>query len=135
MGASSASNANVTFRYTGTAASPVIYAALGTGWHYGATSTYYGTYGGTLTVDLGSASSPTLHCGAIIGRLSGNAESIANLGDSTHPVTILSTANINGRTPSADTSSPNYYKSAGFLVGLKDAGSTPTLNITNVVLQ
>ena len=132
-GSSSASNANVTFKYTGSAASPVIYAALGIGHHSGGNPTYYGTYGGTLILDMGSASAPTLYCGAIIGLLSGTA--VANFGDASHPVKILSTANINGRTPSSDASSPDYFSAEGFLIGSNTGTISPSVNITNVTLQ
>ena len=134
-GATSASNAPISFKYTGSAASPEIYAAYGVAYQSGATPTYYGTYGGRLTIDTGSATSPVVYCGALIGLLTnGNA----TFGTSTNAANISSSASLNGRIPSSDSASDDYYASESFLVGsIREGGSAypnPTVTLTNVKL-
>ena len=130
-GATSASNAPISFKYTGSAASPEIYAAYGIAYQSGATPTYYGTYGGRLTIDTGSATSPVVYCGALIGRLSGSSTK-ATFGNATHPVQIVSSSSLNGRSPSSDSTSDDYYAGISFLVGTVDSSATAT--VSNVQL-
>ena len=134
-GATSASNAPISFKYTGSAASPEIYAAYGVAYQSGATPTYYGTYGGRLTIDTGSATSPVVYCGALIGLLT---NSNATFGTSTNAANISSSASLNGRIPSSDSASDDYYASESFLVGsIREGGSdypNPTVTLTNVKL-